>query len=971
MMDEAFQRFQELVKEVEPRWHSIISEEDAKIQLVQQIITGVLGWKLKNFSAERQHDSGFSDYIINEDGSQFFVIEAKRLGQLSVKTAEPERFKPFKISGPALKECLSAIEQARGYASDEGLGFFVVTDGNIWIAGKTNVEGKKWRDVEALVFPSLSAVSDGFTAFYDLLGRTQVRKRVYVRVFDAVHRGRIGFERELTPAIALSNISISQKSSLSFELDRVFDVYFSRMRGDDDPDLLVNCFVESRESRIADFSLEKMTAKILGNISPDFQNLDRNLSAIVSSAIEVEEGQTIFIIGPTGAGKTTFLDRFFRKTLPEKVRDQCSVSSVNMLDSVGDERGAVPWLIEQLIEKIEKSTFEKGYPEWDDLMGLYFGEYKRRADGEQKELHEKNISEFKIQFGDFVGRKVREDREGYLKRLLDDLVRNRKILPVIVIDNIDELPFELQKAVFQASQALKRHARHLLVLVPITDKSAWVFSKSDIFGIYASKSFFLPTPSPREVFRKRIEYLRGKTAYIESESEAESRVAQHFLSRGIRVNISDLNAFSKVLEEVFVDNEYASKIIGEISNYNTRRMLSLSRRVMTSAVFNVDELIKSVISGGGLSPSPSRFMSALLRGDYSHYRSGDNNEIYPIFNVEKGIQFSPLLAVRLLALLEGVNSSGKSIDEKHLSFDSIFSYFDSLGVSEAAVSVTVSNLLEARLIETFDSSQPEDDLGQSFSISYSGSAHLRLALTNPVFIEQMALTTSLDDSAIAAEIKAAHQSDGWVGDRSKNVRSIFVEHILNVDRAFVQEIPDSPQYASQIEIRDKLRRYIIGKELDRPDPSPPPSILSGKVDWFDPAKGYGFISVIGNPNGVYVSKNILRESGFETISSGDIVRFSAVESAKGMSVSEILQIDEGRESLIRISLEVVRIFWDRSYGFAKFDGSGKDVFFHFSVVPPTMIAMLHPGYTMLADVNHDESDGSYEVRSVVEGSGSG
>lgn len=969
MMDEAFQRFQDLLKDVEPRWHSIISEEDAKLQLIQQIITGVLGWKLKNFSAERQHDSGFSDFIISEDGSQFFVIEAKRLGQLNVKTAEPDRFKPFKISGPALKDCLSAIEQARSYASDEGLGFFVVTDGNIWIVGKTNVEGRKWKEVEALVFPSLSAVSDGFATFYDLLSGVQVRKRVYVRVFDAVHRGRIGFERELTPAISQSNISISQKSSLSFELDRVFDVYFSRMRGDDDPDLLVNCFVESRESRIADFSLEKMTAKILGNISPDFQNLDKNLSAVVSSAIEVEEGQTIFIIGPTGAGKTTFLDRFFRKTLPQKVRDQCSVSSVNMLDSVGDERGAVPWLIEQLIEKIESSTFKKGYPEWDDLIGLYFGEYKRRADGEQKELHEKNLSEFKIQFGEFVGRKVREDREGYLKRLLDDLVKNRKILPVIVIDNIDELSFDLQKAVFQASQALKRHTRHLLVLVPITDKSAWIFSKSDIFGIYASKSFFLPTPSPREVFRKRIEYLRSKTA--QAVDESENSVAQHFLSKGIRVNITDLNAFSKVLEEVFVENDYASKIIGEISNYNTRRMLSLSRRVMTSAVFDVDELIKSVISGGGLSPSPSRFMSALLRGDYSHYRAGDNNEVYPIFNLEKDIQFSPLLAVRLLALLEGVNSSGKSIDDKHLSFESIFSYFDSLGVSEAAISITVSRLLEARLLETFDTSQPKDDLGQSFSISYSGSAHLRLALTNPVFIEQMALTTALDDSVVAAEIKAAYQSDGWVGDRSKNVRSIFVDHILKADRAFVQEIPDSPSYASQMEIIDKLRRYIKGKELDRSDPSPPPSTLSGKVDWFDAVKGYGFISVPENPNGAYISHTILRESGFETLTAGAVIRFSAVQSTKGMSVSRILQIDEGKDSLKRVTLEVVRLFWDRSYGFAKFDGSGKDVFFHFSAVPSTMIAMLHPGYIMLADVHHDESDGGYEVRSVVHEGGSG
>ena len=456
MLDAAFERFQRLISDVQPRLDSIITEEDAKIQLIQQILTETLGWKTKDIAAERLHDSGFSDYIVSDAVTPAFVVEAKRIGKLPIKTAEVEKHKAFKISGPALKECLPAIEQARDYASDEGIGFFVVTDGLVWIIGKTNIEGRKWRDSEALVFPSPQAVSNDFSAFFDLLHINQVRKRIYVRMFDEIHRGRAGYDRELFSAFARTNISLEPKSSLAFELDRVFDIYFGRMKGEDDPELLVNCFVESRESRIADFSLEKMTAKILGNINPDFQNLDANLSSIVSSAIEVEEGQTVFIIGPTGAGKTTFIDRFFRKTLPQKFRDQCAVATVNMLDSMGDERGAVPWLVEKLISEFEKAMFETTYPRWDDLLGLYFGEYKRRSEGEHKELYKTNPSQFKIEFGEMIAEKVRLDREGYLERLIQDLVRNRTKLPIIVIDNMDELSFDLQKSVFQASQALKR-----------------------------------------------------------------------------------------------------------------------------------------------------------------------------------------------------------------------------------------------------------------------------------------------------------------------------------------------------------------------------------------------------------------------------------------------------------------------------------------------------------------------------------
>ena len=287
MLDEAFKRYTALSADVAPRMDAIITEEDAKLQLIQTTLTEVLGWKVKEITAERQHDSGYSNYILSSMGEPLVVVEAKRLERISVITAEKRKQKPFRISRPALKNALQAIAQARNYASDEGISIFTVTDGDVWIIGKTNVRGKKWREAEAIVFPSMAAILDSFALLYDLLAAPQVRKHLYVSVFDELHQGRVGFERELFSAFPNSTLNIEQKSSLAFELDRVFEVYFSRMKGEDGPDLLVNCFVESRESRIADFSLEKMTSRILGNISPDFQNIDNNLAAIVTTAVDL------------------------------------------------------------------------------------------------------------------------------------------------------------------------------------------------------------------------------------------------------------------------------------------------------------------------------------------------------------------------------------------------------------------------------------------------------------------------------------------------------------------------------------------------------------------------------------------------------------------------------------------------------------------------------------------------------------
>ena len=73
-------------------------------------------------------------------------------------------------------------------------------------------------------------------------------------------------DRELISPIAAAENTIVQKSALAFDLENAFANFFSGLAGDRDPDMLIECFVETRESRIADFSLEdlrKMSSAIL------------------------------------------------------------------------------------------------------------------------------------------------------------------------------------------------------------------------------------------------------------------------------------------------------------------------------------------------------------------------------------------------------------------------------------------------------------------------------------------------------------------------------------------------------------------------------------------------------------------------------------------------------------------------------------------------------------------------------------
>ena len=52
---------------------------------------------------------------------------------------------------------------------------------------------------------------------------------------------------------------------------------------------------------------------------------------------------------------------------------------------------------------------------------------------------------------------------------------------------------------------------------------------------------------------------------------------------------------------------------------------------------------------------------------------------------------------------------------------------------------------------------------------------------------------------------------------------------------------------------------------------------NGKIKWFNPAKGYGFIENDGGGKDVFVHINALEDSGIDTLNEGDAVSFDIGE----------------------------------------------------------------------------------------------
>ena len=800
-LDSSYSKAVALITDVGMRLDRIVTEEDAKVQLVVRFLTEVLGWDHADISAERKNDNGFSDFIVSDNGRAAFLIEAKRQGQLEISTAAVTK-QIYKINGPALRDCIAGIEQAASYCAPDGIQLALVTDGTRWIFFKPFIPDQNYKSKEAIVFPDLKSVEEDFATFFELASKEGHRKRLYKLIFDKIHDRRLLRTSGLHAPFGEADIHPNHKSQIAFDLDKIFNSFFAGLAGETDPDMLIECFVETKESRIADFDLERLTTYVLGNISPPEKQVDEGLHQLISSTIADKHGETVFIVGPSGAGKTTFLERFFKTTLPASVRERCVVININALDATGDVNTSLSWFTNSAIAKIEKQLYPKGFPDWDQLLGLYHLEYVRRSEGVDAELYKHDREAFRRRFGEYMDERVEQDREGYLIRLLADIVENRKRLPIFVIDNTDEFSGPYKELLFQYFQALRRRVTHCLLFFPVTVRSAWAFSKTEIFNIYSSKSFFLPTPPPREIFRKRLDYLRSKL-------KPDGKTVGVYDAGSFRVKLENLEAFATAIEDIFVLQDYISNRLGSLANYNIRKTLGLARRVITSSALNIEDLLKSYVAGNQRPLSPDRFMRTLILGDHNLFKKGDADFIFPVFDVSTEIAQSPLVYIRILALLKAVHDARSSDKSRFLSVSSVVQYFDGVGYSEAAVDNALTSLMQASLVEAHDPSMGTLASGQRVAIYHSGLAHLELALFNRIFFEQLALTASISNPDVAKKIRDHFFSGEPIEQRMRRVREEFANFLLQEDANFGR-IPEAEQYDVQKAVSADIRKFAGG-----------------------------------------------------------------------------------------------------------------------------------------------------------------
>ena len=137
--------------------------------------------------------------------------------------------------------------------------------------------------------------------------------------------------------------------------------------------------------------------------------------------------------------------------------------------------------------------------------------------------------------------------------------------------------------------------------------------------------------------------------------------------------------------------------------------------------------------------------------------------------------------------------------------------------------------------------------------------------------------------------------------------------------------------------------------------------VNGRVKWFDPVKGFGFVvSDDGGPD-ILLHVNVLRNFGQSSVADGSGIAIRVQKTDRGVQATEVLSVeppDQGDtlplsdiaqlepSDVQATPLEPARVKWfdkAKGFGFANVFGRSEDVFLHVEVLRRSGLSDLQPG----------------------------
>jgi GTPase SAR1 family protein len=527
---------------------------------------------------------------------------------------------------------------------------------------------------------------------------------------------------------------------------------------DETPDEVIDrAYVASDElgtyEGVLETYLKDRTAQIAGNqLKPivTSKNTATGISAEVQRFAQ-NPGSTArvqLIIGSVGAGKSTFIRRFYRRLMTQEIAKKTKWAFLNFNVMPPGLDGLKTWIAEQFAQSFAAVNGVDLY-EADQIENIFGAEVRRFERSPAKALKNNDRTEY-----------IRR-RTSLLEELTKDPVKLAECIArhfsgemqfgiVIVFDNVDKRSRDQQLAIFEAAQWFKELTK-ALVLVNLRDSTFEAHRDEPPLDAFINAiNFYIRPPRFAQVIRKRLELV------LETLQTEVAQRQEYALSSGykIRYPATKLGEFLlSIYLSLFDDRsvKVASALEALVAK-DVRRALGMFGDIIVSPHIPTGQ-ITSTLLGGEHRIQEYRIIRALMRGRQKYYNGRSlyiHNVLYagPEFNRPSNLLIPDILDY----LIRNRKSKIDFTQEGYATIGTIIKKMSQLGYDEQDVFKAISTVVTWGLIEPesliVDSLSEED----AVRMHASGFIHMRFFLERNEYL--LGLTTNLQFSSreIALEI---------------------------------------------------------------------------------------------------------------------------------------------------------------------------------------------------------------------------
>lgn len=673
------------------------NEAATRLFIIDEVLE-LLGWAKADFNPETRTVTGdYTDYLLKSHHQALIVVEAKRVGKSFWLPQEYRRmeYKAGFLSSAGGIELKEAMTQAADYCNQNGCSYAVVTNGCQWIIFRgLGIKQKGWTGFNAIVFSDPENLKQNFIYFWNLLSKQKVLEGSLSEKFAEEKLPLPEFAACPNSVFTDKPILANQKSLEG--IDVLFDYYFDDITSGEKGLMLNQCFVEDPDTHEFQKELQIILKERLLSLreEEDSEELTtEKFSKYVNQPKPGSQAKVVLIVGRVGAGKTTFLHKFFRTLESELNYAKFILDLISQVSSIGSLReDEEERLSRTILESIsdhyyDKKSFGAEFDPYDGntLRTIYGSRIKQLERGPKKTIYDNDKNLFDKDVANLL-EDLSKDVVDLLPRYMQYITRRTKKPFCLIIDNVDRASDQYQKFIYTFAHKLSRSVQGIIVISLRETTYQYARQKGFLDTRINDKVFQLNPPNLKTVLSKRLKYLKS---HINAPKLAWAEVRPY------------LNALKKVEEHfralLLLEDDSARLLITCVANRSIRKALNLLKQYANSpfAAYDWEK-----------GEAGKHVLRSLMLGKLVVYQE-INSPIVNLFAVRKDIRGSHLLLIKLLIYLNWCHHGGTRLTDSP-KIEQVVAVFEEWGIQKSIVMQALKDLVWSGLVES-DSRFISDD----------------------------------------------------------------------------------------------------------------------------------------------------------------------------------------------------------------------------------------------------------------------